>query len=44
MRINVNALFDALAKILERKENVTIRVNIERREKGADGHKPKGTC
>lgn len=33
MRINVNALFDALAKILERKENVTIRVKVERREK-----------
>ena len=33
MCINANALFDALAKILERKENVTIRVNIERRER-----------
>lgn len=33
MRINVNALFDALAKILERRENVTIRVKVERRER-----------
>lgn len=32
MCINVNALFDALARILERKENVTIRVKVERRE------------
>lgn len=34
MHINVNALFDALARILERKENVTIRVKVERREEG----------
>ena len=32
MRIDVQALYDALAKVLEQREHVDIRVTIERNE------------
>ena len=30
MRINVNALYEALAKIIEQRENVKIKITVER--------------
>ena len=33
MQIDVKSLYEALAKIFECKENIIIRVNIERRER-----------
>lgn len=30
MRINVNALYEALARIIEQRENVKIKITVER--------------
>lgn len=32
MRIDVQALYDALAKVLEQREHVDIKVKVERKE------------
>lgn len=31
MRINVNALYEALARIIEQRENVSIKITVERK-------------